>query len=684
MMNRNFTIGLIGNPNVGKTTLFNTLTGSHQHVGNWPGKTVEKKEGEIFFNKECITLVDLPGSYSLTAYSEEESIAADFILDQKPDVIIQIIDAQNLARNLFLTIQLLELGAPLVISLNMNERAKINGITIDHKELSVLLGVPIIKTDARNKKSTKELIQKAIELSDKTNKSKIKLGYGNEVNEEIEKIKDIIKKNKDKISKKEINWIAIKSLENDSRVNAYLSKKKYFFEIKEQTAKSKKHLELIYDQDIDTILASARYGFIKGLEKEVVKKEKSENKRLSDKFDNLATHWFWGLPLFFLILWVVFQVTFTVSEPFVFVIERLLNIFGNYTSKLLAGLGSSNLITSFIIDGVIGGVGSVLAFVPIIGMMFLMITILEDTGYMSRVAYVMDKFMHKIGLHGKAFIPLILGFGCNVAGIMATRTLEKKEDKLLSVLINPLMSCGAKLPVYALFAGAFFSKYQGRIIFALYFLGIALAIIMGFILKKIFFKSLSSPFVIELPPYRFPAFRGIFIHIWERIWVFIKKAGTIILAFSILIWALSSFPIGVKYGSEESLAGKSGKVVAQIFTPLGFGNWQSSIALTFGLVAKEVVVGTFGTLYGVPEKENVKNEDTTVLKKTLRQDFTPLSAFSFMVFVLLYVPCMATLAVVRKETNSWKWVFFVLFYTIGLAWVTSFFIYQSGKLLGFS
>ncbi|MFA5250170.1 MAG: ferrous iron transport protein B [Parachlamydiales bacterium] len=682
MKHKNLTVGFIGNPNVGKTTLFNTLTGSRQHVGNWPGKTVEKKEGTCFLDHKDIKLVDLPGSYSLTAYSEEELIAVDFVLEKKADIIIQIIDAQNLIRNLFLTIQLLELGAPLVIALNMHNLAELNGIKIDKAKLSLLLGVPVIKIDARNKKSARELIGKALELHTLEAKSAMKLSYGSEINEELDKIKEIVRQKENEITRKDLDWISIKLLENDCRINESLLKKDCFGEIQRQTTESIKHLERVYGQDINTVLIRERYGFIKGLEKEVVTQQKKETVKVSDKFDNWATHWFWGLPLFLLIIWLVFQITFAVSDPLVGGIEKIINIVGNYCSKwMIEQCGASDLVRSFVVDGIIGGTGSVLAFVPIIGMMFLMITILEDTGYMSRVAYVMDRFMHKIGLHGNAFIPLILGFGCNVAGIMAARTLKKKEDRLLTILINPLISCGARLPVYAFFAGAFFAKNQGQIIFSLYFLGILLAIIMGFIFKKIFFKHLSSPFVIELPPYRYPSFKGVFIHIWEKIWLFIKKAGTIILAFSMLIWALSSFPLGVKYGSEQSLAGRTGKMIAPVFKPLGFGNWQSSIALVFGVVAKEVVGGTFGTLYGIAENDNSK--DGSVLKKTLKQDFTPLSAYSFMVFVLLYVPCIATLAVIKKETNSWKWVWFVLFYTMSLAWIISFLVYQSGKLLGF-
>jgi ferrous iron transport protein B len=374
--------------------------------------------------------------------------------------------------------------------------------------LSTLLGVPVIAVDARKRTSASNLIQTAIKTAIGGSKSEMKLNYGTEVSEELDKIKNIIRCN-DKLTDKELNWISLKLLEGEYRAEQFLAQKKYVFETKAQVQKSASHLKRIYDQDVNTILANVRYGFIRGLEKEAVKKEKSENKKIIEKIDTLLTNRFLGIPIFLVVILIIFQLTFKLSEPFVGLIEYLFSVISNFVLFFLTQWGFSNLFISFIIDGVIGGVGGVLAFVPLIGIMFLMITILEDSGYMARVAYVMDGLMHKIGLHGKAFIPLILGFGCNVPGIMATRTLEKKEDRLQTILINPLMSCGAKLPVYALFAGVFFSAYQGWVIFSLYFLGVVIAVVMGFIFKKIFFKGLSSPFVIELPSYRWPTLKGV-------------------------------------------------------------------------------------------------------------------------------------------------------------------------------
>lgn len=678
--NKTLKIGLIGNPNVGKSTLFNALTGSRQHVGNWPGKTVEKKEGIFYFNGKKINLVDLPGSYSLTAYTEEEAVTSDFILNEKPDIIIQIIDSQNLERNLFLTVQLIELGAPLIIALNMFDLAEQEGITIDKDKLSVLLNVPVVIIDAKRKKGIDNLLSIAIKDFSPESTIKIKLSYGKEVNSELEKIK-LFLKNKEKLGSKKINWMAIKLLENDWRAEQELSKKPYYFDLKKQIDKSIAHLKNIYNKDISTILANTRYGFIRGLSKDIIiRKKENLQKKWADRFDHIATSKYFGIPIFLLIALIFFQLTFKLSAPIMDIIESIFSRLGELLSSLLEKWQAPEWLISLSVDGILGGVGGILIFVPIIGILFLIIAIMEDSGYMARVAYVMDKLMHRLGLHGKAFIPLVLGFGCNVPGVMATRTLATKKDRLLTILINPFISCGARLPVYALFASAFFSAHQGWVIFSLYILGIVIAIIMGLVFKKLIYKKLSSPFVIELPPYRLPSLKGIIIHVWERIWIFIKKAGTVILVFSVIIWFLANMPWGVDYGSQESLAGTIGQTISPVFEPLGFGNWQSSVALMFGLVAKEIVVGTFGTLYNIG---NVESEaGASSLSEALQADFSPLSAYSFMVFVLLYIPCIAMLATVKKETNSYKWPLFMVFYTTIIAWIISFIVYQVGKLIG--
>ena len=741
-------IGLTGNPNTGKSTLFNALTGAKQHVGNWPGKTVEKKEGKISYNDTIFHIVDLPGAYSLTAYTEEESVTSNFILEEKPDVILQIIDAQNFERNLYMTIQLIELQAPLVLALNMNDLAEKEGMIIDTKELSTLLNIPVVKIDAKKKQGLEKLLS-VIEKQAKTKqKAKIKLTYAGDINAELNKLKEFIRSHDKKIKEKELNYISLKLLEGDIRIEQLLTKKPYYLELKAILDKSLIHLRTIYKRDIHSILAHTRYGFIRGLCRDVLvtsatsakKQRNSHIKRsknaisagnrsctsISDRIDSLLLNKFIGLPIFLVIAWFMFQATFVFSKPLMGWLEAFFAYLGSSLAEILQAWKSPEWLISLIVDGIIGGVGGILVFIPIIGVLFLIISIMEDSGYMARVAYMMDKLMHKLGLHGKAFIPLVLGFGCNVPGIMATRTLQTKRDRLLTILISPFMSCGARLPVYVLFTGVFFAKYQGWVIFSLYFIGIAVAIIIGIFFRMIFAKSLSSPFVIELPQYRWPAISGLFFHAWKHVWLFIKKAGVVILAFSIIIWFLASMPYGVKYGSEDSFAGVTGKAISPIFEPLGFGNWQSSVALTFGFTAKEVIVGTFGTLYGIDEASGVGTDEdddnthiyacatptetssknlecepsgtdettsmstnkatksTTSLGNALQKDFTPLSAYSFMVFVLLYVPCVATLAVVKSETNSWKWPLFMVLYTFGIAWAVSFLVFQGGKLLGFT
>jgi len=444
-------------------------------------------------------------------------------------------------------------------------------------------------------------------------------------------------------------------------------------EVLEFSEHEKKYLEKIFGEDIDAAIADARYGFIAGLSKETVEKTEMQKQTASEQLDKLVLNRALGIPIFLFVMWLMFTITFEVGAPFVDIVSEMFGLLGETTSQWLAATNAPEWTASLISDGIIGGVGGVLIFIPNIFLLFLMIAFLEDSGYLARAAFIMDKVMHKIGLHGKSFIPMILGFGCNVPAIMATRTLESKKDRILTILINPLMSCSARLPVYALFVGAFFSQNRGLIIWSIYLVGIILAIIMGFIFKKVFFKGMSSPFVMELPPYRLPTATGLLIHTWERSKQFIKKAGTIILVAAIVIWFLASLPFGVEYGSKESLIGTIGSGVAPVFEPLGFGNWQSSVALIFGFVAKEVVVGTLGTLYGGEEG----------LTSAIQQDFTPLSAYSFMLFTLIYIPCIATIATIKKETNSWKWTGFAVAYSIVLAWIVSFLFYQGGLILGF-
>lgn len=669
----NVKIGLAGNPNVGKTTLFNQLTGMHQHVGNWPGKTVEKAEGHYDFSDARFDVIDLPGNYALSAHSIEEIVSRDFIVDESSDVIVNIIDAANLERNLYLTSQMMELGANLVIALNMNKFAQRRGFEINSKLLSELLGVPVVEIEATDNTGKKELLKTVKYAAEHPIDSSKKLVYGNELKEHIKELQDAIEEDKNLLEVPS-SWTAIKLLENDEIILEKIENSSKRNKILATIKKVKKHLKNVFGEGSEEVIANARYAFIDGLLEETVKKPPKEKKTLTEKIDNIVTNRILGIPIFLFIMWITFQITFTVGAPFQDLLDQGFTMLGD---AITAGLGEG-LASSFLVDGVIGGVGGVLSFIPQIFLLFFMISILEDTGYLARAAFVMDKAMHKIvGLHGKSFIPMILGFGCGVPGIMATRTMENEKDRLLTMMILPFMSCSARLPVYLLFVAAFFTAYQGEVVLSLYILGIIVAIIVATILRKTMFKGMSAPFVMELPSYKLPSLKGVLMHTWEKGYGFIRKAGTIILGAAIVIWILSTFPLGVEYGSQASVIGQIGTAISPIFAPLGFGEWQPSISLLLGVVAKEIVVGTFSSLFGVAETG-------AGIDAAIHGIFTPLSAYAFMVFVLLYVPCFAALGTVKQETNSWKWPIFMLCLTVLTAYVVSFVIFQGGSLLGFA
>jgi ferrous iron transport protein B len=690
-------IALAGNPNVGKSTLFNQLTGMKQHVGNWPGKTVEKKEGSFKYKGNEFDVIDLPGNYSLTAYSVEEIVSRDYIVDENPDVIVNIVDAANLERNLYLTVQMMELGANLVLALNMNKFADEKGFKINTHKLSQLLGIPVVKIEAVDKTGFNELMKTVIEVYKSPNNVSSRIEYGNEISEHVEQLEEIIDKNISTINAPS-SWTALKLLENDKEIVKKIEGSQNGQKVLSEVKKVQKHLNDIFGDDVDASVTDARYGFIAGLIQESVQKPKIDKVTRSDLIDRVVTNKYLGIPIFLVIMWLTFQITFTVGAPFQDFIDSGFGWLGDTVSAYLG----PGFVTSFIVDGIIGGVGGVAVFIPMIFLLFLILAILEDSGYLARAAFVMDKLMHKlVGLHGKSFIPMILGFGCCVPGIMATRTLENEKDRFLTMLIVPFMSCSARLPVYALIIAAFFSAYQGWVLFSIYMLGIVVAIIMASIFKKTLFKGMSAPFVMELPPYRRPTVKGSLIHMWERGYLFLRKMGTIILALSVVIWVLSSLPVGVEYGSQASITGQVGTAIAPAFAPLGFGEWQASVAVIFGFLAKEVVVSTFGTIYGVGEdssgevssdnataeaapadEEEAPEEDAGFIS-AIQKLFTPLSAYAFMAFVLLYIPCLAVLSAIRRETNSWKWPAFSAGYTLVVAYVVSFTIYQGGLLLGF-
>ena len=667
----NLKIGLAGNPNVGKTTLFNTLTGLNQHVGNWPGKTVAQAKGHYKHNGNEVEVIDLPGNYALSAHSIEEIVSRDFIVEEDSDVIVNIIDAANIERNLYLTVQMMELGANLVVALNMNKYAQDKGYTIDANKLSELLGVPVVEIEANSDIGKEELLNTIEYAAQNPVNTTERLVYNNELKEHIAELQAVIEEDKNLLDVPS-SWLAIKLLENDEIVEEKIEGSSKRINILAQTKRVKDHLQGIFGEGSEEVIANARYAFIDGLLKESLTKPSSPIASISEKIDRIVTNRILGFPIFILIMYAMFEIVFTFGAPFQDLIDEFFGILGD---AIVASLGET-MLSSFLVNGLIGGVGGVLVFLPQIILLFLIISFLEDCGYLARAAFVMDKLMHKfVGLHGKAFIPMLLGFGCGVPGIMATRTMENEKDRLITMLIVPFMSCSARMPVYLLLVGAFFAANESLVILSLYLLGIIVAVIVAFILRKTTFKEMSAPFVMELPDYKLPTIRGILMHTLEKSWGFIRKAGTIILVASIVIWMLSYFPAGVEYGSQESAIGTIGTVIAPVFAPLGFGEWQPAVALAFGLVAKEVVVGTFSSLFGVAE-------EGAGIAAAMHGIFTPLTAYVFMVFVLLYIPCFAALGAIKQETGGWKYPLIMSGVTLVTAYVVSFIVYMVGLGLG--
>ncbi|MBQ6813363.1 MAG: ferrous iron transport protein B [Methanobrevibacter sp.] len=667
----NLKIGLAGNPNVGKTTLFNNLTGLNQHVGNWPGKTVAQAKGSYRHSGNEVDVIDLPGNYALSAHSIEEIVSRDFIVDEDADVIVNIIDAANIERNLYLTVQMMELGANLVVALNMNKYAQDKGYTINANKLSELLGVPVVEIEANSDIGKEELLKTIEEAANNPVNPSERLVYGAELKEHLAELQAVIEEDKNLLDVPS-SWTAIKLLENDEIVEERIEGSSKRNNIVSETEKVKNHLQDIFGEGSEEVIANARYAFIDGLLKEALTKPDHAKTTISEKIDRIVTNRILGFPIFLIIMFEMFDIVVNVAAPFQDFIDGLFGMLGDW---IIATLGET-MLSSFLVQGLIGGVGGVLVFVPQIVLLFLIISFLEDCGYLARAAFVMDKLMHKfVGLHGKAFIPMLLGFGCGVPGIMATRTMENEKDRLITMFIVPFMSCSARMPVYLLLVGAFFAANQSLVIWSLYLIGILVAVIVALILRKTTFKQMDAPFVMELPDYKLPTIRGILMHTLEKSWGFIRKAGTIILVAAIVIWILSYFPAGVEYGSQDSMIGQIGQVVAPVFVPLGFGEWQPAVALVFGLVAKEVVVGTFSSLFGVAE-------EGAAISAAMHGIFTPLTAYIFMVFVLLYIPCFAALGAIRQETGGWKYPLMMAGVTLVTAYVVSFIMYMAGLALG--
>ncbi len=715
-MKKEITIALAGNPNAGKTTIFNHLTGARQKVGNWSGVTVEKKEGSLEHRDTRIKVVDLPGIYSLTAYSVEEIVARDFILEEHPDVVVDIIDASNLERNLYLAVQLIELNIPLVFAMNMVDMARARGIIIDFQQLSRLLGVPIVETVGTRGQGIDLLLDTALEVcrgSDPVSRH-IHVNYGQEVEKEIRKIRAEIKKYPAFNRRYYPRWVALKLIEKDSSVWEKIQTAGRdgiippdgVEAIRRHVEESQNKIRRLFEEDAETVIAEARYGFISGALKETMRLSAAAKQTASDRIDQVLTNRILGFPVFVIFMYLLFQGTFTLGAYPVAWIEAAVE----FTARIAGHILPAGMFHDLIIDGVIGGVGGVIVFLPNILILFLGISLLEDTGYMARAAFIMDRVMHTLGLHGKSFIPLIMGFGCNVPAIMAARTLETRRDRILTILINPLMSCSARLPVYVLIASAFFPGKEGNIIFSIYFLGIALAIIMGQLFSKTLFRGETTPFVMELPPYRMPTLLSVMIHMWDKTKVYLQKMGGVVLAFSVVIWFLGNFPKDIQYSPEllsasqsverslsecgdngceelkeksaeiatamenqrlvQSYIGRIGHAVEPIIAPLGF-DWRLGVSLITGFVAKEVVVSTMGVLYQAGSSETGSVGLVNALKKS---GLTPATAYGFMVFVLIYVPCLVTVVTIWRETGSMGWTCFAVGYLMTLAWAMAFLI----------
>lgn len=670
----NLTIALVGNPNSGKTTLFNVLTGSNQRVGNYPGVTVEKKEGYFCFNKKRYHVVDLPGTYSLGAFSEDEVVARDFILSSNPDVIIDVVDASNIERNLYLTTQLLEMGKKVIVALNIIDEAEKKDIKFDIDKLSKNLGVPVIPTVASKSKGVDEIIKAALDLMEKDISPKNPIKYNKDVNDHINYIEGILKNKKLPYP---TDWMAIKIAEGDREILKRLEK----FNIgRETTNIIKDFYEKHIDENLELEIINSRYVFVNNSTKGAVKRPKEEKITITDKIDKIIINKYLGIPIFAIIMFIVFQLTFEIGEEILgeFAV-RVVEALGSVIETFLVFLKAPSWLIAFFTDGVINGVGAVMEFVPIITALYLFLGLLEDSGYMARAAYIWDDFMRRIGLQGKAFVSLIIGFGCTVPGIMSARTLDNKKDRMVTTLITPFISCGAKLPIYSIFIAAFFSKHGGLVLFSIYALGIIIAMIMAKIFSKTLFKGETSSFIMELPPYRMPTARNVFRNMWDNVKAFITKAGTIVFAVVTLVWIMAVLPISAEPYSQYSILGRIGTFIAPLLKPAGFGDWQAAVALFAGIPAKEAVVGTLGMLYA-----GEYMEEGVALVEAVKSHYTSLTALSYMVMTLLYTPCAAVLGIVKKETNSYKWPLFIAVYTFIIAWIVAVLVFQVGSLLGFN
>ncbi|MCX6170035.1 MAG: ferrous iron transport protein B [Ignavibacteriales bacterium] len=714
-------VALVGNPNSGKTTLFNFATGKHERVGNYGGVTVDTKEAFVNQNGYLINVTDLPGTYSISEYSPEELFVRRHLTEKKPDVVVNIIDSSNLERNLFLTSQLMDMNIKVVIALNMYDELENKGDKFDHETLAKMIGIPIVTTVASKGKGIKDLFSKIIDVYENTDPiaRQVHINYGTNIEEAINILKSEINKNEEVGNLYFPRYTAIKLIENDKSFTDQISNVPGTANLLSLAQKEKTELEREYKEKSDTIIADAKYGFINGVLKDTFKQHKINKRQTSHSIDFMLTHKYLGFPFFIFFLWVMFQLTFSLGSYPMNWIDSGVSALGD----LLGNVIPAGSLHDLIVDGIIGGVGGVIVFLPNILILFFCISLMEDTGYMARAAFIMDKLMHKMGLHGKSFIPLIMGFGCNVPAVMATRTLENRKDRILTMLILPFMSCSARLPVYVLLISAFFPKNQGLVLLSIYVIGIALAILVALVFKRIFFAKEDVPFVMELPPYRIPTLRNTTIHMWNKSVQYLTKMGTVILTASIIIWALGYFPRDIKYSKdyntmsnqissnssltskekekeialieinkesermENSYIGRLGHLIVPVIQPLGW-DWKIGVSIITGLAAKEIVIGSMSVLY---QSEITSGDNSVNLKNRLQEQvftsgpkigekvFSPLVAYSLMLFILIYFPCVAVIAAIKKEAN-WKWASFTMVYTTVLAWFIAFSVYHIGNI----
>lgn len=683
-LSKTINVALIGNPNCGKTSIFNIAAHAHERVGNYSGVTVDQKVGTFSYKGYTFNLVDLPGTYSLSAYSPEELFVRNYIMNSSPDIVLNVVDGSNLERNLYLTLQLIDMDIRMVMAMNMYDEFKKSGDNLDIAQLGTMLGVPIVPTTARTGKGINKLFDTIIDIYQGKDKTyhHIHINHGPVIEQCISRLRTSLYEHgfSDQMSTR---FLSIKLLENDKDMESFIKANDPDEDIIALRNDISQKYQRDFKTDLEGAITDAKYGYIRGALREVYHKNETTNiNKLTETLDSIVTSKYFGYPIFILFMFITFFCTFFIGQ---YPMDWIDSFFG-WLAQVVGENMKDSALKDLICDGVIGGVGSVVVFLPNILILYLFISFMEDSGYMARAAFIMDKIMHKMGLHGKSFIPLIMGFGCNVPAIMATRTIEDKKSRLITQLIIPMMSCSARIPVYVILISAFFSNHFALILTFLYVLGICMAVLLAKIFSKFIVKGDSTPFVMELPPYRWPTAKSVLRHTWEKGKQYLKKIGTIILAAAIIVWFLGYFPNHDAYSSpkeqlENSYLGHIGKAVEPVMKPCGF-DWKQSVSLIAGATAKEVIASTMGVLYFSEEVEDVSDSQAQLrISQVISKNISPLSAFSMLVFILLYMPCLSTVITIHSESGKWKWTFFTIFYTIALAWIFSFLIFQIGSLI---